>query len=303
MNRSFVKIFVAAGLLFGLVACNQKAEFTTSAFVAFGSSSVNVSEEVGSIEIPVYAYAKDGDYAFPRGDKANTTVTFQVVPGSAVENENYTFEPQNGVLNISDTSATSIKINVIDHDGEINNTADFKIRILSATNGYTLGGIRETTVTIQDADNPLAFLYGTYTASTPVLDVMSGSSTTLVLTLSPVDDSNSEVLISGMSPTGDSVLGLDPVLGTVSGNIITVNNNQVVGSYDGSDVFFCGLAAWSDTGFSFSDAPFIFNIDSENNSISAVLNYGFSWYVADEDAYGFTDAFFTNQEVVFTKQE
>lgn len=300
MNKFFVKIFTAAGVLSSLVACNQKADFVTESFVAFGASSVTVSEDAGTLEIPVYAYTKDGDLAFPRGESANTTVTFEVIPGTAVEGENYTVEPANGVLTFSGTSEQKIVVKVVDHDGVVNDAANFTIRLTSASSGYDLGGLREMLVSIQDADNPLAYLYGTYAAS-GVVDLW-GESYDLELVISAVDGSTTEVTIAGLSPYASSVIDLASVKGAVSGSILSLSAEQVIGSYNGVDVFFSPIATYSSQGFSWGEA-LIFNIDSEKNTLTAPLfGYAIAMQGDEPNSFSFTDAFFL-ENVVFTKKQ
>lgn len=305
MNKLFSKIFVAAGAAFSLVACNQKVEFTSESFVAFGASSVNVSEDAGYIDIPVYAYAKNGDYAFPRGDSANTTVVFEVVPGTAVEGENYTVEPQTGVLTFSNSSESSIRVNVVDHDGEINNAANFTIRLVSADSGFTLGGLRETRVTIQDADNPLAHLYGTYRSGT--LTDLWGAETTLELVISAVDGSTTEVSIEGLSPTAASYgLTLEPVIGSVSGNLMTLASEQTLASTEGlgvagDEIFFSSISTFTSSGFNWGTA-LVFTIDEDAMTLTAApFGYGIAYLAEEPNSYGFVDGFFVEEGATFTK--
>lgn len=301
MNKLYFKIFAAAGVLFSLVACNHKAEYKTESFVAFGSSTVSVSEDAGSIAIPVYAYAKNGDYAFPRADAAKTTVTFEVVPGTAVEGKNYTVEPANGVLTFDGTtSEQKIVVNVVDHDGVVDDAVNLSIRITSASDGFTLGGLREVRVDIQDADNPLAYLYGTYTAN-GVGDLF-GDTYDLALTLSPVAGSTTEVAIEGLSPYGSTLTSLKAVTGVVSGNILSLAKDQILGSYQGKDVFFSPLATFSTQGFNWDDT-LIFNIDADKKTLTApILGYAIAMQGDEANSYSFLDGFFVDN-VVFTKKQ
>lgn len=273
MNNLFTKIFVAAGAAFSLVACNQKVEFTSESFVAFGASSVNVSEDAGYIDIPVYAYAKNGDYAFPRGDSANTTVVFEVVPGTAVE-------------------------------GEINNAANFTIRLVSADSGFTLGGLKETRVTIQDADNPLAHLYGTYRSGT--LTDLWGAETSLELVISAVDGSTTEVSIEGLSPTAASYgLTLEPVIGSVSGNLMTLASEQTLASTEGlgvagDEIFFSSISTFTSSGFNWGTA-LVFTIDEDAMTLTAApFGYGIAYLAEEPNSYGFFDGFFVEEGATFT---
>lgn len=299
MNKLYFKIFAAAGVLFSLVACNHKAEYKTESFVAFGASTVSVSEDAGSIEIPVYAYAKNGDYAFPRADAAKTTVTFEVVPGSAEEGKNYTIEPANGVLTFDGTtSEQKIVVKVVDHDGVIDPAVNFSIRITSASDGFTLGGLREVRVDIQDADNPLAYLYGTYVAK-GVSDYR-GTTKDITLTISAVDGSLTEVQISGFVP-GIDQLKPAALTGVVAGELITIASAQKLAAYDGEDVLFYAIEELDmNAGRISLGESLVLQIDSEKKTLTARSGWGAMSETAD--GISLYDAYVT-KNVVFTMQQ
>lgn len=299
MNKLYFKIFAAAGVLFSLVACNHKAEYKTESFVAFGSSTVSVSEDAGSIEIPVYAYAKNGDYAFPRADAAKTTVTFEVVPGTAVEGKNYTIEPANGVLTFDGTtSEQKIVVKVVDHDGVIDPAVNFSIRITSASDGFTLGGLRELRVDIQDADNPLAYLYGTYVAK-GVADYR-GTTKDITLTVSAVDGSMTEVQISGFVP-GIDQLKPAALTGVVAGELLTIASEQKLAAYDGEDILFYAIEELDmNAGRISLGESLVLQIDSEKKTLTARSGWGAMSETAD--GISLYDAYVT-KNVVFTMQQ
>lgn len=299
MNKLYFKIFAAAGVLFSLVACNHKAEYKTESFVAFGSSTVSVSEDAGSIEIPVYAYAKNGDYAFPRADAAKTTVTFEVVPGTAVEGKNYTIEPANGVLTFDGTtSEQKIVVKVVDHDGVIDPAVNFSIRITSASDGFTLGGLREVRVDIQDADNPLAYLYGTYVAK-GVADYR-GTTKDITLTVSAVDGSMTEVQISGFVP-GIDQLKPAALTGVVAGELLTIASEQKLAAYDGEDILFYAIEELDmNAGRISLGESLVLQIDSEKKTLTARSGWGAMSETAD--GISLYDAYVT-KNVVFTMQQ
>lgn len=190
-------------------------------------------------------------------------------------------EPQTGVLTFSNSSESSIRVNVVDHDGEINNAANFTIRLVSADSGFTLGGLRETRVTIQDADNPLAHLYGTYRSGT--LTDLWGAETSLELVISAVDGSTTEVSIEGLAPTAASYgLTLEPVIGSVSGNLMTLASEQTLASTEGlgvagDEIFFSSISTFTSSGFNWGTA-LVFTIDEDAMTLTAApFGYGIAY--------------------------
>ena len=210
MNRYF-KMILGAGLACSLAACNQKADFTTDSFVAFDATSLSVDENVGTLEIPVYAYTKDGDHTFPRGESANTTVTFEVVDGTAKNGVDFTVEPANGVLTFDGSSAGAIKVNV------------FSVRITGASDGYTLGGAREASVRINDLDpDPSGLtiddLYGTYSATAESM----GAPVTWTFNISPVGADPYTVILDVMVPFLADYVGYVDIEGVISEDLSTI---------------------------------------------------------------------------------
>lgn len=222
MNRYF-KILLGAGLACSLAACNQKAEYTTYSFVSFDATSLSVDEDAGILEIPVYAYTKDGDLAFPRGESANTTVTFEVVDGTAKNGVDFTVEPANGVLTFDGSSAGAIKVNVVNHEGVHTGNLDFSVRITGASDGYTLGGAREASVRINDLDpdpsgGTVEDIYGTYTATAE----FDGDPLSWTLNISPVGTDPYVIKVDVMVPLFEGYEGNGDVEGVVSDDLSTI---------------------------------------------------------------------------------
>lgn len=222
MNRYF-KMILGAGLACSLAACNQKADYTSCSFVAFDATSLSVDENVGTLEIPVYAYTKDGDYAFPRGESANTTVTFEVVDGTAKNGVDFTVEPANGVLTFDGSSAGAIKVNVVNHEGVYTGNLDFSLRITGASDGYTLGGAREASVRIKDLDpDPSGLtiddLYGTYSATAESM----GAPVTWTFNISPVGADPYTVILDVMVPFLADYVGYVDIEGVISEDLSTI---------------------------------------------------------------------------------
>ena len=223
MNRYF-KMILGAGLACSLAACNQKAEFTTDSFVAFDATSLSVDENVGTLEIPVYAYTKDGDHTFPRGESANTTVTFEVVDGTAKNGVDFTVEPANGVLTFDGSSAGAIKVNVVNHEGVYTGNLDFSVRITGASDGYTLGGAREASVRINDLDpdpsgGSVEDIYGTYNATAE----FAGTPLSWTLNIEPVGSDRYVIKVDVMVPLFVGYEGSGDVEGVISDDLSTIS--------------------------------------------------------------------------------
>lgn len=302
--KSFIRILTAAGVVLSLAACNQKAEFQSASYVAFSASTVEVSEDAGYIDIPVYAYTlkDDGTSFFPRGDKANTVVTFEVVPGSAQESVNYTVEPATMVLSFNEKSEATLRVNVIrSAEGVIDDTKDLTIRLTSATNGYDLGGMREVKVNIMDADHPLAYMFGTYECE-GLTNPLSGTTGSLQLTVAPVSGNYSAVSITGFAPTAESQLKLNPVIGTVSGQVLSVTNGQILGTYEAAEasVEFYAVSSFGSDGSIYVAQSLTFDIAEDGSSITCSP---FGYIVGYVDSEGYINSFgsYYKDEAVFAR--
>ncbi len=216
--KKLSKILLGAGIVASLAACDRKAEFTTSSFVAFNASSAEVAEDAGSLQIPVYAYAKNGDYAFPRSESASTSVTFEIVDGTAVNGTDFTVEPANGVLTFSGSSEGSITVKPVDHDGERTGDLSFTIRLTGASDGFTLSGARELTVNIKDQDHPLSSILGTWNVSGSCV----GTPMSWTATFSMDETDESIVWVDGMVPFVVNYAGYTSVYGVVSEDLSTI---------------------------------------------------------------------------------
>ncbi len=212
------RIFAGAGVLAVLAACSQKAEFATSSFVSFDATSAEVAENAASLEIPVYAYAKNGELAFPRSESANTSITFEVVDGTAKNGTDFTVEPANGVLAFDGSSQSNITVKPVAHTGVRTGDLNFTIRIVGASDGYTLGGAREISVNIKDQDHPLANILGSYTATGDCM----GTPMSWTLNLIADDEDESIVWVDAMVPFATSYLGYMDVYGVVSADLKTI---------------------------------------------------------------------------------
>lgn len=279
--KKLSKILLGAGIVASLAACDRKAEFTTSSFVAFDATSVEVAEDAGSLQIPVYAYAKNGDYAFPRSESASTSVTFEIVDGTAVNGTDFTVEPANGVLTFSGSSESGITVTPVDHDGVRTGDLSFTIRITGASDGFTLGGARELTVSIKDQDHPLANLLGQYTA-------VSGDGTSWTMTWMMDEEDESIVWADGMTPEIVGYGGL--VYGVVSENnsVVTFSMPQFLPITSGD--YYTGLVLF-DGEYYYSDGELVLTYDAASGTWTSEYGLMFGAFEESENVDSFVGYF------------
>lgn len=271
MNK-IIRIIAVSAAIISLASCSQKAEFQTSPFVRLNSSSLSVKEDVGSVQIPVYAYNDDW-LGFPR-KYANTSVNFDVVDMTAKKGVNYTVEPSNGVLTFDNSGVANITVNITNLVGEFTSDLKFKVVLTGASDGFTLGGLRENTVTIKDNDHPLAAILGTYTAN--VTDTW-GDSYVIRTVVEPVDGSFTEVTMSDLCPWIITQGYTDKVHGVVSDDMsrITV---EVNGVYANVGYF---VASTKPTSYDLNELVFTFdkeNLTLTNQSYYGLFDGGTGWY-------------------------
>lgn len=295
--KKLSKILLGAGIVASLAACDRKAEFTTSSFVAFDATSVEVAEDAGSLQIPVYAYAKNGDYAFPRSESASTSVTFEIVDGTAVNGTDFTVEPANGVLTFSGSSEGSITVTPINHAGVRTGDLSFTIRITGASDGFTLGGARELTVNIKDQDHPLASILGTYLAES-VPDYAQGYYFDITTTVAPVDGTSDQVTLSNLFPYLASAGFTHTVVGVVSEDLTTITiSSQFTVNVQGDDVYFVPVSNFDGETYYTAD-ELVLNIDTNRHTLTAAPA-GFAARVGEGP--GLYELFWTD-ELTFTMQ-
>ena len=298
--KAFTRILAMSGAIFALVSCNQKAEFHTASYVAISASSVEVREDAGYIDIPVYAYVQNGDLSFPRAESANTVVTFEVIPDTAVEGENYTIEPAGGVLTFNDKSEAVLRVNVVDHEG-IDDTKTLAVRLTGATNGYDLGGMDEVKVNITDSDHPYAHSFGTYRCD-GLADPLGGGTGSLELTISPVPGNYSALSIEGFAPSASGVVDLNAVIGTASGQLLSITTGQTLGRYEDADVTFTAVSSFTSDGYYPADALTFSIADDGSTLTSAPFGYLIGFPVV-ENGQTYTSIIdtYVKDEAVFTK--
>lgn len=155
--KNIVKAFVAFAGIAGLAACAKPAQFNNPPFVIMEVSSATVEEstEAKTIQIPVLAY----------GVKEECTVTYAVEAGTAKEGVDFSLSDASGVLKISPASESqSISVVVTGQPGVYTGNTQFKVKLVSASNGVVLGASSTCTVTVKDLDHPLSAILGEYVA-------------------------------------------------------------------------------------------------------------------------------------------
>jgi len=127
------------------------------AFVAFDKTGIMVDETAGSVTIPV---------TIASIAPVKTSVTYEVVDGTAKAGENYSLADESAVLTFDGKTRTQeIVINITNKQGEYTGDLSFTINIISGGKSLNLGANSSCTVKISDLDHPLAALLGDYTAT------------------------------------------------------------------------------------------------------------------------------------------
>lgn len=200
MNKTIKIISAVTGLAL-LASCNQKVDFTSQSFVRLNDSAVNAKEDDGIVKIPVYAYGKNGaTVSIPRTESANTSVTFEVIDGTAVKGTDFTVSPANGVLTFDGSSTAYIEVSIIEHPGVYTGSLNFNIVLTGASDGFKLASesVISTKVTIKDNDHPLAAIIGNYTSG--VISDYWGDKYVLQCSVEPVDGDDYALTISDICP-------------------------------------------------------------------------------------------------------
>lgn len=160
MKNTFFKIMAGAAAFTALASCNLNDCPTfddADAFVAFDKTGIMVDETAGSVTIPV---------TIASIAPVKTSVTYEVVDGTAKAGENYSLADESAVLTFDGKTRTQeIVINITNKQGEYTGDLSFTINIISGGKSLNLGANSSCTVKISDLDHPLAALLGDYTAT------------------------------------------------------------------------------------------------------------------------------------------
>lgn len=152
------KILFASALALTLASCNShKLEVTSFNFVTFDSRSASITEDVGSISIPVSVFPGKVDKEFRVSVKANAAST-------AVAEENYTIENDVLTFSPSDEETTkNIVVNIVNKEGIFTGNLSLVLELASVSvDDVVISGSTSYTITIKDNDHPLTALFGEY---------------------------------------------------------------------------------------------------------------------------------------------
>lgn len=140
-----------------LASCNPNklAEFDDKdAFVAFNGANYNISEDGGSIKIPVTLASAKG---------LDATVTVAGVDGTAKAGVDFSVATSSLQFNATERTAY-VEVNIVNRPGEYTGDLSFQLKFADL-GGVNAGFQSTTTITINDLDHPLSFILGDYTAS------------------------------------------------------------------------------------------------------------------------------------------
>lgn len=315
--KNIIKSIAALAIAFAAVSCHQKADFKSPSFLRFEEGSYLFPEDTGTVQIPVCAYASKG--------QTNTSVSFEIVNGTAVQGTNFTVEPANGVLNFNGEDKQYITLKIIDLDGVISGNLSFSINLTGCDNDYTTGGTRTASVVIKDMDHPLFDLFGAYTMKGVAL-ASSGSLGyyTWDLTLSEYPGYLDRIYLDNITPFGSAYSSYFPspdatkVYGVVNEDKtkISIPTPQPT-EFDLSSMFsiekgeMCTLYLWNGADpngeFVTKSSEVVFELDKETGNWTTGMPYGYATpgYVSEGWFYYYMNAYSTfnpNYPTFFVKK-
>ncbi len=180
LNRT---IILAGAVLVMAASCrglNQPPQWTDADnFAAFDKAQISVSEDAGSVRIPV---------TIASVNPVKTTVVYSVDAQNekctAVEGTNFSLKDPSAVLSFDNDARTAyIELNITPIHGDAGYTGDKSIIIkLDSANGVKIGFAKSCEIVINDEDHPLSAILGSYS----ITDV-SGGSGTITITKDPKD--------------------------------------------------------------------------------------------------------------------
>lgn len=221
-------IALAVAALFSLAACSNKIEYKWVPYVSLGTFGGDVTEEAGSIQVPVLLCNADA-----------ADVSFSVAPASAfgvgseatdaVEGVNYSIaSPVDGVVKLTkDNPEASITINITDIDGYTGNLS-FVLGIESKTEGVQNGANTLILITIKDTDHPLGEMFGDWKLYGTALNEETEElyyAAGMPFKVSAYDGDPTKIWISNIVPMGyyyGSYLGNCQVYAEVSDDMSTI---------------------------------------------------------------------------------
>ena len=147
---------VLMGSLVASCHLNDMPTFNDSdAFAAFKTSSMSITEDGGTLNIPVSVTSLGG---------VATTVSYEFVNGSAKQGVDFEDASGSGTLSFgAGETLKNIAVKIINHPGVFTGDLKFSVKFKSAGD-IKMGASNTCAVTINDLDHPLSAILGDYTA-------------------------------------------------------------------------------------------------------------------------------------------
>lgn len=191
--KNIIKYIAGITFAASLVGCNLNPlpKFNDAdAFVSFDVTNVSVNEDAGTVTLPLTIASLDA---------RKTTVSYELVDGTAKQGQNFEGEDESAVLSFDGTSRTgNIVVKIKNDAGHYTGDLTFSVKLITAA-GLNLGASSECTVTIADLDHPLSPILGTYTASAN--DYFAGAVATWTVTLMKDPSDTKVVWVDGFTST------------------------------------------------------------------------------------------------------
>jgi hypothetical protein len=232
----FYIVFLASAAIFTACELNDYPEFDdANAFVAFTSERISVNEDTtanqskSTFQVPVRLTSLKAK---------NTTVTFEIMDGTAVQGRDFELVGGATVLTFDGSTAVkNIDFKQMPHVGEYTGDRQFGIRITSS-GSVKAGSIDTVYVAILDLDHPLAFILGSFTAT--ATSYFNGSQSWTVTFAKDISDVT-KVWITNLVAGGSSAS--TPVYGIVNAEKteIKIPVGQTIAASTSYDVFLKGF--------------------------------------------------------------
>lgn len=232
MKKITIYISFLAGIVLFFSSCELN-DFPTfddeNAFVAFSSESMMVTEDAGTLEIPVRLTSLSG---------LSSAVSFDFIDSTAVKGRDYNLKGGASVLNFEGTDAVqNIEVDIVNHVGVFTGDLKFGVRITSPGD-VNAGSVDTMWVTIADIDHPLAFILGEFDAT--ATSYFNGKEVWTVTLAKDATDVN-KVWITNLVSGGSSAAS--PVYGMVNAEKteITIPIGQEIAISSSYDVLLKGF--------------------------------------------------------------
>lgn len=241
--KKIINIIAAALLLLVASSCGRKVTYEYLAYATLESSSYSFDEDVQEVTIPVTIYNPTG---------AEVQLSVNTVDGKAKEDVDFEIiSPISGVLTFASGETTqNIVIGIIEHEGVLTGSKDFTLSIASVTEGFDVGNVNTTKLTIKDLDHPLKEFIGVWSAS---VTGYSGTKYSWDITVEgdDTDPTYSNLLVSNLCPFSMQYYNLTAANGfniydasvNAAKTQMVVEMDQYIGSADGEDLLITGINA------------------------------------------------------------